>query len=178
MGLFERIFGQTVADQITPSCDDEYNRFLLECVAEVEQKNAALAEQYGFGRFERWDLDQETGELVFSDGGVPKLICKVVVLGSFSDSSQTWMWGWANASLLDHLTDATKKVKAYGEEKNICDLVTAKTEATEGEAWALAACACRILEGLGLYRGPTGNGCVIMMITDIEECEPSRATDR
>jgi hypothetical protein len=177
MRFFQKIFGKQVADQITPSCDDEYNQLLRECAAEVEGKNTELAAEYGFGQFERWDIDQEIGDLIFSDGGVPTLICKVVVLGSFSESSQTWMWGWANPSLLDHLTDQTKKVRAYGEEKNVPDLVTEKTEATEGEAWALASYACRILDGLGLYRGPTGNGFVIMMITQIQKSEQGDQAD-
>ena len=174
MGFFDKVFGKKVADQITPSCDDDYNKLLNDCVAEVERKNQKLADEYGFGSFERWDIDQEIGELIFSDGGVPKLVCSVTMLGSFSEQSETWMWGWANPSLLEPLTRDTTAVRDYGEKNGIEDLTAEKTAATEGEAWALSALACRILSGIGLYRGPTGNGFVIMMLKDIKQGEQDR----
>lgn len=174
MGLFDKVFGKKIADQITPSCDDDYNKLLNECIAEVERKNQKLADEYGFGSFERWDIDQEIGELVFSDGGVPKLVCSVTMLGSFSEQSETWMWGWGNSSLLEPLTRDTNAVREYGEKNGIEDLTAERTPATEGEAWALSALACRILSGLGLYRGPTGNGFVVMMLKGIERSESGR----
>ena len=175
MSFFKKIFGKEIADQITPSCDNAYNQLLRDCMQEVENKNSELADHYGLGSFERWDINQEIGTLIFSDGGDVKLTCKVVILGSFSESSQSWMWGWANPSLLDHLTVETAKIKKYGEINSIPDLIEPKTEATESEAWALSSYACRILDGRGLYKGPTGNGCVIMMITELSSSEPGGA---
>jgi len=168
MGLFDKVFGKKVVDQITPTCDDGYNRLLNECIAEVDRKNQKLADDFGLGSFERWDINQEIGELVFSDGGVPKLVCSVTMLGSFSNRSETWMWGWANPSLLEPLTRDTNAVRDYGAKNGIEDLTVEKTAATEEEAWALSALACRVLDGLGLYRGPTGNGFVIMMLKEIK----------
>lgn len=175
MGLFYKVFGKKIAGEITPSCDDHYNKLLNECVAEVDRKNQYLADEYGFGSFERWDIDQDIGELVFSDGGVPKFVCSVTMLGSFSDQSQTWMWGWANPSLLEPLTCDTNAVREYGAQNGIGDLTVEKTAANEGDAWALSALACRILEGRGLYRGPTGNGFVVMMLKDIKRSESGRS---
>jgi len=166
MGLFDKVFGKKFAAEVTPTCDDEYNKLLNECVAEVESKNQRLADEHGFGSFERWDIDQQIGELVFSDGGIPKLTCSVTILGSFSHQSGTWMWGWANPSLVEPLTRDTKALREYGVENSIEDLTVETTPATDEEAWALSAFACRILNGIGLYRGPTGSGFVIMMLTD------------
>ena len=171
MGLFQKVFGKKIADLITPTCDYDYNSLLNECIAEVDLKNQKLAEEFGFGTYERWDINQEIGELVFSDGGVPKLVCSVTMLGSYSDGSQTWMWGWANPSLLAPLTRDTITVRDYGAKNRIEDLTLEKTAATEGEAWALSALACRILGGLGLYKGPTAKGFVMMMLKEIRRSE-------
>ncbi len=171
MGLFDKVFGKKIAEEIAPSCDDAYNKLLNDCVAEVEERNQKLADEFGLGSFERWDIDQEIGELVFSDGGIPKLVCSVTMLGSFSDSSETWMWGWANPSLLEPLTRDTNALREYGERNEIEDLVTEKVSATEGDAWALSSFSCRILDGLGLYRGSTENGFVVMMLKDIKRSE-------
>ena len=168
MRLFDKVFGKKIAEEITPSCDNEYNALLKKCFAEVERKNQKLADDYGLGNFERWDINQEIGELVFSDGGIPQLVCSVTLLGSFSEQSETWMWGWANPTLLEPLTRDTNLVRDYGTKHKIEDLVVEKTSATEGEAWALSALSCRILSGLGLYRGGTGSGFVVMMLKEIK----------
>ena len=175
MGLFDKILGKKIAAEITPSCDDAYNNLLNECVIEVSGKNQKLAHEYGLGSFERWDINQEIGELVFSDNGVSRLVCSVTMLGSFSDKSETWMWGWANPSLLEPLTRDTNALRVYGADNGIEDLTVEKTSATEDEAWALSALACRVLDGLGLYRGPTGNGFVVMMIKSINQSEQGAA---
>jgi len=51
----------------------------------------------------------------------------------------------------------------------VADLTDSKTEATESEAWALGSYACRILGGKGLYKGPTGNGFILMMIKSLRK---------
>ena len=169
MGLFANIFGKKIVDQITPQDDSEYNDLLRECMSEVEEKNQALAKEYGLGSFEQWDINQEVGELVFSSRGVPKLLCEVVILGSYSNVSETWLWGWANQSLLENLTKDTFKVKEYGQKLGVSDLIDSKTVVTETEAWALGSYACRILDGKGLYKGPTGNGFILMMLTSLSK---------
>ena len=174
MGLFEQVFGNKLSKEIARSGDDDrddYNKLLNECVAEVVSKNQKLVDEYSFGEFEEWSLDQEVGQLVFSEGGIRQLLCSVTILGSYSEDSKTWMWGWANPSLLEPLTRDTQKVRDFGGENKIDDLVFKKVEATEAEAWAFCALSCRILDGLGLYRGPTGNGFVVMMLKSIERCE-------
>ena len=168
MGLFDKIFGKSVANQITPESHLKYNELLNDCIKEIADKNKQLQEQYGVGEYDRWDINQEVGDLVFLDDGIEKFICKVDILGSYSDVSGTWMWGWANKSLLEPLTIETLKVKQYGEKHQLEDLYSSKVEATETEAWAFGALANRILGGKGLYKGPTGNGFIIMMIKELK----------
>ena len=167
MKILEQIFGKRIADQITPQSDREYNNLLLDCIREVTEKNAVLVDRYGIGHV-RWDLDQEIGDLVFSDNGIPKVKAKVVVAGTYSLEFGTWLWGWANTSILKHLTNDALRVKTYGELHGIPDLVERKTEATEGEAWGFAALSCRILDGKGVYMGPAGNTYVFMVMTQID----------
>ena len=169
MGLFEKLFGKKVAEQITPESDKQYNDFLRECIADINERNKLLDQQFGVGHFERWDIDQDVGDLVFSNDGTPQVVAKVVIAGTYSLSSESWMWGWANSSLAASLTDATSRVREYGEENNLPDLTEPKTDATEDEAWAFASLACRILDSKGIYRGPAGQSYVFMIITDLKK---------
>ena len=169
MTLFEKIFGKKTLDEVIPQEESNYNELLEDCLSEVREKNLALVEEYEFGSHDRWDLDQEIGDLEFSHEGELKLVCGVVLLGTYSFISKTWLWGWANESLYEKLTKETLKVKEYGESQNVMDLVHRKTEATETEAWALGSYACRILNGKGIYKGPSDNGFTLMMITSLHK---------
>ena len=64
MRFFDKVFGKKIAKEITPSCDDAYNKLLNDCVAEVKVKNQTLSDEFGFGSFERWDIDQEIGDIL------------------------------------------------------------------------------------------------------------------
>ncbi len=165
-----------VADQISPKGPGSYNTFLNRCLTELEAKNHALSDQYGLGSYGRWDVDQTTGVLTFSNKGVAAIVCDVDFLGSFSSVTNTWLWGWANESILEPLTKNVLRVREYGEREGWDDLVTRKIECSEDEAWSFAAAALRILDGLGVYRGPTGNGCVMMMIKTIQKVSGQKSS--
>ncbi|MDG9669521.1 hypothetical protein ONV78_17405 [Hahella sp. CR1] len=172
MDLFKKLFGKKIADVIVPKQSEEekkYNELLMECFLEVQEKNKILHEKYGIGSHERWDLDQDVGDLEFSNNGEIVVKCKIVILGSYSSVSESWMWGWANDTLSSYLTDETLKIKEYGEANRVMDLTDSQTYATEGEAWGLGSYGCRILDGMGIYKGPTGNGFVLMMIKSVHE---------
>jgi hypothetical protein len=64
-----------------------------------------------------WNADVDKGTIAFGND----LVFKAQFLGSFSHSSETWLWIWANkhmnppAEFIDHAL----KLKAYGEANNI-----------------------------------------------------------
>jgi hypothetical protein len=160
MGFFGKAFGKRSAGQITPKRNDQYNTLLNDCLAELGVKNQYLSDRYGLGSHARWDVDQNTGVLTFSNKGIPEVVCDVDFLGSFSGLTNTWLWGWANTSILEPLTKEVLRVKEYGEREELNDLVERKIECTEDEAWAFAAVALWILGG---------NGFVMMMIKTIRK---------
>jgi hypothetical protein len=71
-----------------------------------------------------WNTDIDKGTISFGDD----LVFKAQFLGSFSHSSETWLWIWANkymnppAQFIDHAL----QLKAYGEANNI-DLLSVDT---------------------------------------------------
>ena len=115
MGFFRNVFGSKTAEQSTPKGDDRYNTLLNDCLAELRVKNQHLSDQYGLGSHARWDVDQNIGVLTFSSEGIPEVVCDVDFLGSFSNQTNTWLWGWANRSILEPLTKEVLRVKEYGE---------------------------------------------------------------
>jgi hypothetical protein len=143
----------------------DYDRLLHEAVHELISANQAAHDNYGLGTFDRWDVDQETGLLVFSNTDrTPRVEAVVCYIGSFSLRSSTWLWGWANPSIREYLTRDLEAVRAYGRRRGLTDLIEPKLHCDEQYAWELSAFTFKILGGKGVYRGPTGSGYLFMLM--------------
>lgn len=123
---------------------------------DLQTKTAAHASLWGLGDAERWSLDQDQGNLVFT---FPDKVvtCKAQIIGSWDQKLGTWMWAWANESVEKQLAVQSRKIRAYGVEHKIAKLTKAEWAATEDEAWKIAALACLIGDAQGVYRGPAGD---------------------
>jgi hypothetical protein len=148
--------------------NEEYNKFIHETqlyLMELQERHKA---EYGMGDYERWDLDQNAGEIIFSDGGVPKIITEIQVVGSLSNISNTWLWSWANSSILEPLKREMNLVRQFGEERGITKLVEAKWPADESDGWTMTSITAQLIRAKGAYRCPTGNGYLFVVFTEIK----------
>lgn len=123
---------------------------------------------FKLGSYERYDWDQEKGELVFSDQGVPKVAVKIQFVGSISTKSGTWLWSWDNPSVLENIKKHVQRVRDFGKQHGISKLTTAKWEAEEVDGWEMTAIAAKLLNAKGAYRSPKDDGFTFMVFTDIE----------
>ena len=151
---------------------ESYSDLAKEATELVREANVTLGEKYKMGTWERWDLDQERGLLKFSNAGTEKLRFKACIVGSLSTKSETWLWSWANKSILEEMSSPILTVKKYGEQNAAEKLTKEKWNATEVEGWEVSAVACKLIHGLGVYRGPTGNGFVFIIPTELVFYEP------
>jgi len=148
--MLSKLFGKKNMEILVEDLDEFFDK----CLEELEEANDDLLKKYDIGSFERWDFDQRSAELVFSNKGVNLLKAKVSFIGSYSSKSESWMWGWGNDSLLPHLTEKTHVIREFGERNNIDVLVDRAWEATDDAGWAMAAASLKIVGGLGVYCGP------------------------
>lgn len=110
----------------------------------------------------RWAVDQETETIVFTrpDGVVAK--APVQIIGSYNPHRETWLWAWANASVLEPLRAHAEAVRRYGESHGVAELVAEKLTCREEDGWRFAALACLLNDAQGVYRGPTDGPFVFM----------------
>jgi len=113
---------------------------------------------FRLSEYERFDFDQLTGLLTFSDRGVAKLNAPCQMIGSHSTVSETWLWSWGNSSIVPNLVTGALRVREYGLEHEIVELVKPKFEASDDDAWRLAAVSAFILKSFGVYRCPVRIG--------------------
>jgi hypothetical protein len=93
------------------ACDDCFSEFLHPLVHELMDKNKRFEERYG--KHERWDWDDVTATLTFSDPVNPTVRIDVTVVGSTEGDS--WEWSWANSNYEARSKIDMEKVREFGE---------------------------------------------------------------
>lgn len=127
-----------------------------------------LESKFDLSKHERWDFDQTTGKLVFSNGGVAAVVAKFQFVGSYSETSETWLWSWANTSIDPSLSSKLKVVREFGESNDFSKLVERKWPAEPVDGWEMAAISNYLLNGKGVYRPPFEKGLTFLVLTDVK----------
>jgi hypothetical protein len=135
---------------------------------ELKLKTQAHTNAWGLGRVDRWDLNQDAGELVFSFPDGIKAVCPAQIIGTYNSEDRTWLWAWANPSIDEKLKKDALRVRKYGEEHHIDRLTKSKWVGTEDDAWAMTALAVKLCGEQGAYRGPTGSTYVFIAFGEVK----------
>lgn len=124
-------------------------------------------EEFKLGSYERFDFDQEKGVFFWSEGGEPKVYAKPQFVGSISTSSNTWLWSWANDSILPGVKSQLESVRSFGEKNAYKKLTEAKWEAEEVDGWEMTAITAKLLNAQSAYRAPSGNGYAFIVFMEL-----------
>jgi hypothetical protein len=151
--------------------DPQWLELLTRSHENLERTQLALEKEFQLSAYDRWDVSQDTGELVFSDSERPDVVARVIFVGSYAFSSQTWLWGWANESIDESLTSALARVRRHGLQHRFRLLTERGWSSQEEEGWDMAAVTNYLLGGKGVYRGPSESSILWMVITDIRRDE-------
>jgi hypothetical protein len=123
--------------------------------------------EFGLDSFSRFDWDQWRGELVFSSGGIPKVVARIQVVGSLSTRASTWFWAWANSALLAPIRQSVLRVREFGEERGLLTLLQPRWAAKETDAWQMTALTARLTDAKGAFKCTASDGFTFMVFTDI-----------
>jgi hypothetical protein len=146
--------------------EDEFNELIRESYTYMEDKQKKFMDDFNIGSYERWDWDQETGLLVFSQDGKVKVEVKIDFSGSLSTISNTWLWSWGNSSIKESMKSESRKIRELGDELNLMKLACAKWSADEIDGWEMTTIMAKHLNAIGVYRTPDDKGFSYMVIRD------------
>lgn len=113
---------------------EAFSELVAESTAYLKARMARAQEEFKLGNYERFDYNQTAATLTWSDAGVPKVIAKIQFVGSTSFQSKTWLWSWANPSILEIAKNDIHKVKEFGQRMKFPRLTEAKW-ASGGGRW-------------------------------------------
>lgn len=153
--------------QDKPNLPTDFPTLQKVSIEELELKTRGHVEAWGLDKIDRWDLNQETGELSFSFADGIRAVARAQIIGTYNSEDQTWLWAWANSSVDEQLKKDAQKVREYGEKHRIERLTKSKWKGTEKDAWAMAALAVKLCEAQGAYLGPAGKTYVFISFGEI-----------
>jgi hypothetical protein len=123
--------------------------------------------EFRIDSFARYQYCFDPGQawLAFGDGDGFRVRCDAHVVGSWSPTSGTWLWGWANDHWEARVTEALVSVKRRGETEGVRSLTRSGFKAEEADAWNIA---CAVLDTLpeveAVYRAP-GQASLFLAVT-------------
>ena len=137
------------------------NSLLLQHIGRSWEKQMALQQ---WAADLDWGFDMDVGEIEFSDGTA----WKVQILGTESETSQTWLWAWANAAvdIPEELLVFAQQIQAYGEQHDIPEFVEPKVDVTACPSSHLALIASGLCHAQAYYRCPYEGGAMYALFTD------------
>ena len=147
---------------------DEFENLIEQATEYLKDRNENANRLFGIGSFSRYEYDLHSGEIWWSEPNDPKVRAKVIIVGSISTKSNTWMWSWANPHFDDVNLGEIDKVREFGEAESIQKLVEEKWEADEIDGWEMTAISARLLESDGAYCSPNDNGGLYLLFNDLE----------
>ena len=172
IGLFSCIgrsdMNQT-EDLSKPKISGEFKEILTTSYEYLIALQDTCKTKYDLNSYVRWDYDQETGLIEFSDSGKVKLRIKYEEVGSISKISNTWLWAWANPHLLEQVKSKIGKVKEFGDTMNYKILTKSKWYGDEYDAWEMTAISAFVLKAKGAYRIPSENTFSFIIFMEIED---------
>ena len=127
----------------------------------IENVGRAHHERWGLGTAESWSVDQQTGVLrwSFPDKTVE---APVQTIGSYNPSAGSWLWAWANESVVSTMRRDAETVRAWAEANGHKMLTKPKITADDDVAETLAAISVSVTDAKGFYQAPAGPAFVFL----------------
>lgn len=140
------------------------------------EKQYSLAEVIGDND---WSMDMEMGTISFGEIEMP-----IQVLGTYSNHSATWLWGWANeaSNIPTNLLQQANELKKLGEEYNIEFLTKEEYKIEPTDVHALGIIASGKFGSSAYYAGDFGDGIILVTlespsVDDVDYNEQARILD-
>ena len=87
-------------------------------------------------------------------------------MGTFSHSSETWLWSWANtqSGLSESITQQAEQLRKYGEDNELDLLRNSQFDATKNDLHLIGLVASGMFGSSGYYIADYGQGAMVVTI--------------
>lgn len=127
-----------------------------------------------FGASKRWDYDADSQTIRFSDDpGDACIVADVTLVGSFSTTTNTWLWAWDNGNATESERAAVDPLRVFGEVRGIEQFRTGHWPAEEIDGFEVTQLAADLLGATAIYRAPFDHLRVFMLLNGFRTMYPA-----
>ncbi len=147
-----------------------YDKFKKNCFEKLNLKQEIFYKKYNINSYPKWFYDQPAGILTFSNGE-DELNFRYYQVGTFSKTTNTWLWSWDKEDTPKKMKNKLEEVKEFGIKHGFDELTKAYFESSKNIGWEFSSIACELLNGLAAYRPETENLFIFMIIYEVLDNE-------
>lgn len=154
--------------------NESFDKLIAESHDMICRRQENFLADYGINDCERYDFDDETGKLTFSKDGKIWVECSYDVVGTFSQTSDTWMWAWGNQSMEPKVKNNSLSIRRIGHDLGVRKLAMGHWRANETDGWEMTSIMGKQLNAIGVYRTKHDNMMRFMIIREAIKVKKKR----
>lgn len=147
---------------------EEFTRYVIDAQADLRTQQAAVQEQYGLARYEKFSVDYGAGTLSFLSDEVPEIVAQIVPILSWNEKAKTVVWAWSSDQVPAAAREAGARLKALADSTGLELFRRPHFTGSIDDAWELIAVAFKQLGSLSASRIPHGPVDSFVLVTSIE----------
>jgi len=150
----------------------EWAAIVLAARERAAEKQFAMIERFKLADNTRYHWSMDDARITWSRGGATFLSGRITVIGSVSESEQSWLWSWANPSLPALVLGEIDRVRRYGEANNFPLLQWKAFHSHPNMVAEARAVAASVLDAEGLWTDAEREVQMHFLIHDLTLLEP------
>ena len=136
---------------------EQYVDLLTRADSAMSVHQDRLQREYQLGAWPRFDYDEGTGILVFSQAGVAKVLADIQFVGEVSRRDSVWTWAWQLPYVKPTLARAASTSRRYGWFHGIAPLRESPWHGDGVDGWEMTALTGWLAGAEGGYRAPSSD---------------------
>lgn len=163
----------------TPS--EGFGHLCQERLGPAMERQGAMLQRLGLDRRFRYELDLQGGTIQFVDEeGAPLSRARAALLGSYSEETCSWAWGWGNASLPPALQEPSRRLCDQVTRRDLWEISTPQFCTDPGTAQALVALLAVEAAADGFFRVYQEHRAIFLLLSAVEALprESERESER
>jgi hypothetical protein len=136
---------------------DRYVDLLTRADSALGAKQDRLERDFRLGTYARFDYDEGTGMIIFSDSGVAKVLADIQFVGDISRRDSLWRWAWDLPYVLPEFSEASRKARRFGWLRGVPPLKKAEWNGDGTDGWEMTSLTAWIAGAEGAYRAPSSD---------------------
>jgi hypothetical protein len=150
--------------------DHEVDILLEKARTTIKEKNFIAEKKFGLGTYFRYDFNLESEKIQFSNkSGKTKVTAHLTAIGSFSETSESWMWAFENQSLPQMESALAIAMRDLATETGVDAFGAGFSPCDAALAWSLASVAAEKLQAEAVYRVDNGKSLLFLALNDIQK---------